>query len=631
MNAQPAILQPSYPGCSTSITDSTAVTTTTTTTTTATTLPAVSVQSSLKSRPVGWHAKTLGYEWGGRADGHRYRQSTGLPEVHATIINHDWALAAELLCQQDIGMLWLPTRSQRNSATEEKTTESGAWASTLPSKNQLTRMEAIRQMAIDLAGKTTVDEAGCLYGANLLTLCLQKSAPPEFMHSLIEMIKEQSPQYLNLPDASGRTPLYIAVERADEDQVAMLLAAGASPLAPCNFLASNQNPEATKKTDDGWLTMSAFYYALKSSNIKTFALLIENLLKSSAWKNDYPIVKDPLHLEKWASKHTEDEIRALAGQWPRLKSFLFNLNDKSGSSLVYRTLTQGKLLEDDIAPLFKKDPKLGAIYASALTGNTHLFSLRLNAFLGPHKTCYSYPSGDIATDMIETFLLHCASENIPVLVEKCESSVLHIQRVAVTNFIVEKLSFEKFSTLIKALHSHLINAALNRIAANAAIADERYWSFVINLPGFDMPRDGFYVNPMYTNAARGGNTKAFEFTLSRSSKFDRFLAKLESDPTVNFLGSKQIHIIQTLQARSLLWFEKYIAAGLDLQSLIDSDEEVVLPLMADLSPERLSTWLKGMTVNITPYMIDQTRTPGGRDALLKLIKREKAEPATIDS
>ena len=57
--------------------------------------------------------------------------------------------------------------------------------------------------------------------------------------------------------------------------------------------------------------------------------------------------------------------------------------------------------------------------------------------------------------------------------------------------------------------------------------------------------------------------------------------------------------INALHARSLLWFEKLMTAGLNLQALLDSDGETILPLMADLSPARLGTWLEGMTFGIT--------------------------------
>jgi hypothetical protein len=67
-------------------------------------------------------------------------------------------------------------------------------------------------------------------GANLLTPFLQTAAPTEFMEKPIAMIKEKSPGYMNLPDASGGTPLYIAVDRNDEDQIRMLFDAGASPM-----------------------------------------------------------------------------------------------------------------------------------------------------------------------------------------------------------------------------------------------------------------------------------------------------------------------------------------------------------------------------------------------------------------
>ncbi len=153
MNFQPAGYQPPNPFISTITTNSAAATiaplttttntttTTTTTTTTSTTttnahtLPAGTSRPIVNARPVGWHAKTLGFDWKRRSEQHHYRQSTGLPGVHAAVINNDWDTASELLCKEDIGMLWLPTTSQQNSAKNGNDTEYGTWASTLPSKN----------------------------------------------------------------------------------------------------------------------------------------------------------------------------------------------------------------------------------------------------------------------------------------------------------------------------------------------------------------------------------------------------------------------------------------------------------------------------------------------------------------
>ncbi len=40
----------------------------------------------LRSRDVGWHARSLAFNWDKPADRHRYQLQTGLPLVHAAIL-----------------------------------------------------------------------------------------------------------------------------------------------------------------------------------------------------------------------------------------------------------------------------------------------------------------------------------------------------------------------------------------------------------------------------------------------------------------------------------------------------------------------------------------------------------------
>ncbi|NCW78213.1 MAG: hypothetical protein EBV64_09670 [Oxalobacteraceae bacterium] len=56
-----------------------------------------------------------------------------------------------------------------------------------------------------------------------------------------------------------------------------------------------------------------------------------------------------------------------------------------------------------------------------------------------------------------------------------------------------------------------------------------------------------------------------------------------------------------------------------------------MPLMADLSPARLGTWLEGMTFGITQQTIDDARTAEGRDALLALIQAEETALQKADT
>ncbi len=59
---------------------------------------------ALHTRPAGWHAKIFGFDWNKRAEQHKYEVKSGLPEVHAAIVNDDWDLALELICPDDFGL-----------------------------------------------------------------------------------------------------------------------------------------------------------------------------------------------------------------------------------------------------------------------------------------------------------------------------------------------------------------------------------------------------------------------------------------------------------------------------------------------------------------------------------------------
>ena len=67
-------------------------------------------------------------------------------------------------------------------------------------------------------------------------------------------------------------------------------------------------------------------------------------------------------------------------------------------------------------------------------------------------------------------------------------------------------------------------------------------------------------------------------------------------------------IIDALKAGSLLWFDKFLQAGLNLQDLLDTHGNEVLPLMADLNPSGLMTWLQDLNFSVTQVMIDQARS-----------------------
>ena len=160
----------------------------------------------LRTRPPGWHAKSFGFEWNKRSDQHKYLIKSGLPVMHAAIVNDDWDLALELIGPDDFGLVWLPPASQRQPRNGSTDLDASTWTVDLLNKNENIRNDAILRMALHI-NHVTSQSNSFFYGANLLTLCLLKPARPDVLQYVITLAAKQAPRYLNLPDAIGRTPL----------------------------------------------------------------------------------------------------------------------------------------------------------------------------------------------------------------------------------------------------------------------------------------------------------------------------------------------------------------------------------------------------------------------------------------
>ncbi len=234
----------------------------------------------LRSRPVGEHARSFGFDWNNRAAQHRYRRELGLPDIHAAIINDDWDTARELVCAEDLGLLWFPPASHRGSPE---------WANALFSTNETRQHSAIIDMAIDKVSNTGTGSDVVAYGANLLTLSLLIPCPKNFRDKVFQMAAEQNSPYLHLPDGSGRTPLWIAVDKGEAGVVKFLLEAGVSPLSTCIFASEGNNgvPLAC---------------AAKKGDNEIFALCLEKVLNGFEITPYYPRESDPLHLQRWVKQ-----------------------------------------------------------------------------------------------------------------------------------------------------------------------------------------------------------------------------------------------------------------------------------------------------------------------------------------
>ena len=585
----------SDPATTTTTTNTTTTTVTTTTVTTALSGPQTAYATpSLESRPVGWHAGQFKYDWNKPADHHKYQSTTGLPALHAAVINNDWEFATAALCPGDIGMLWLPPASQRPEQAKNTYFAPSTWASNLPSVDPEKQKRAILEMATERVEKTNIKGLGSLYGCNLLTLCLELPAPADFTEKLIQLSAEHSPQYLNLTDAKGCTPLYIAACRGDAKQAAMLIAAGANPQTPCVFqLANNESSVA-----------SAYSQALKSKDIAILEIFLEKILSSVDWKNGYPINDDPLELERWCLSQDEENIQKLANKFDVIKNPLLNFDDKTGSSIVYRTLKNRQPLSTGITPLYRGDPETGAIFAAAVSGNLSIFTkginnfpscyndsyffgasqkeVRMNYLLKNHSLDYieilfeesnfiveglnesDFENEFILSELIKHFLQNNSADNIQNFLKECPKAAHRFKEIINSNFLFEQCAFENFSAAMEAAWPVLDKLEKWTILLKSFSTSSMHTAFITNLPGST--------------------------------------AMINSSPDNLDFGDRMVLT--------------------SMQKLLNARGDEVLPVMADLNPSLLMTWLQGLHFGVTQQMIDQARTTEGKAILADLMQAQ---------
>ena len=284
---------------------------------------------ALHMRPAGWHAQIFGFDWNKRAEQHKYEVKSGLPEVHAAIVNDDWDLALALICPDDFGLQWLPPASQSAPKNGGTRLDAGAWAVNLLSENEKIQTDGILGMAYHYHDITFIGE-NCLHGANLLTLCLLKPARPDVLQHVINLAAKEAPKHLNLPDAVGRTPLWVAIDNQDQASIQLLLKAGADPLQACKF-----SEEGEPK--------SPLSVVAKSADKELFRDLLRAIVEQGKKFTPYNFNDDPLFLKYWASSHSSEDVLWLADQVEAIREPLFCCEDISGSSYFYRADLDGSI------------------------------------------------------------------------------------------------------------------------------------------------------------------------------------------------------------------------------------------------------------------------------------------------
>ena len=583
---------------------------------------------ALRTRPTGWHAKLFGFDWNKRSDHHKYLVKSGLPEVHAAIVNDDWDLALELIGPDDFGLVWLPPASQRQPQNGGTDLDASTWTVDLLNKNENIRDDAILRMALHINHVTGQDNS-IFYGANLLTLCLSKPARPDVLQYVITLAAKQAPQYLNLPDAMGRTPLWVAIENQNQANMQRLLKAGADPLQACKFSEQGE-------------PKSLLFLAAKYANKEIFRdLLLATLehLESISPYDKFGV--DPLYLKQWISVHSSEDVLWLADQVQALRGPILCCKDKSGSSYFYRSIIDGSLdaklkngNEDliewlkslDISIVLSDDTESSPLYAAASKA-TILTYYKLNDFFSQINSAAlsNIKKHEVHKKIEEHFLLSRTSKDFDHYLDhfpkpqnalkSTQKKILMEMQYHALLLYQKEINFNDYARIVKNVWPFISDYEKNKLFLDAALISDDRMELVFSLLDCSLYLSTIETMMHYASTTR--KKTAFEFAADRSFEMGEVLKSLRAGIDE---GNGMFHM--ALSVGSLKWVEQLIAAGLNRQKTI-AESSTYMSMLADLDPQGLSEKLKGLNYKITQLTIDHACTEAGKQALIALINKAK--------
>ena len=540
-------------------------------------------------------------------------------------MNDDWDLALELICPDDFGLHWLPPASQSPPKNGRTDLDASSWTIDLLSQNKTIQNNAILEMALHHTFVTSTAD-NCLYGANLLTLCLLKPARPDVLQQVINLATKEAPKYLNLPDAIGRTPLWVDLENQDHASIQLLLKSGADPLQACKF-----SPQGEAK--------SPLSQAAKSASKEIFRDLLRAMIDQGEKFTPYDFNEDSLYLKHWAACHSSKDVLWLADQVEVLRGPLFCCNDVSGSSYFYRSVIDGSLgykikngNEDliewlrklDTSPAISKDIESSPLYAAASQGTIHTYLQLSDFFFDIDKDLFcNVDMDDLDFRMTKNFYLTHTVKNYEDYLDSKPEPLQVMKSQAIIDFVKEQLkvllenhselNFDEFSRTVKSVWPFISDDEKNTLLKEALFISNDHKELVLGL--LDSKINVLTLEEIILLSAHKKNTAVFELAVDLSDHWRRILRGLEArKPEGEWM------LEAALAARSLKWVNKLINAGFDLQAAIYRNPALIIAL-ADLDPRGLAKKLKGRDYKIAPYMIEQTKTEAGKQALMALMTK----------
>ncbi len=537
----------------------------------------------VRSRPIGEHAQSYGFKWNNRAEQHRYRRELGLPDIHAAIINGDWDTALELVCAEDLGLQWLPPASHNNSPS---------WTNTLFSKNETKQQFAIIDMANAKVQSTTIDPDVVAYGANLLTLSLLIPCPKVFRDKVFQIAAEQNSPYLHLPDGSGRTPLWIAVDKGDIDAVKFLLDAGASSLSSCIFASEGDNG-------------SPLQWAATKGDKEIYALCLQMPVNNSLRSHIYYLPEDSLHLQRWAKNKDEADIAWLADRFPQLAPILFSLPNATGTTVYHRGLLGDEQCRNFVSSLEAKqlsefkyfpnlfagtDPRLGpsitllSLFPRRATVDGFIEVLKIAwVIMRAQKNDRSFynPAETIFYRSIANFIRKRSAKDVVEFIPSLDSNTF------VLSMFISKLqrsNLADYRTIVNALWPVVSDEQKLTLFANSAGKDDGRTEFILGK--MDCSLDEKTLQKMIDIAAEHGNLTAFEYACERSVTIGEILGGMPKNP--HWYDEQAWKLArQAITVRSTVWFSHLVKANLDIDPIIANHSEICLPMLADIDPDNL--------------------------------------------
>ena len=348
-----------------------------------------------------------------------------------------------------------------------------------------------------------------LISFGLLTLCLLKPARPDELQHVINLAAKEAPKYLNLPDAVGRTPLWVAIENQDHASMHLLLKAGANPLQACKF-SSEGKPK------------SPLSFAAKSTDKELFRDLLRAVVEQGKKSTPYDFNKDPLFLKRWASVHSSEDVLWLADQVEALRGPLLCCEDISGSSYFYQSVIDGSLdntlangnedliewlIKLDTSPTVSEDIESSPLYAAASQGSVNTYKELENFFFGINKKTLcdddmddlyeDIPKTDILfKKMEEKFFLSCTAkdfdhylDSLPESLQASKSNQKHIfiqKKLQIFLLNQYKLNFDDYARIVKSLWPFISENEKNVVLNGATFTSDGRTKLIFSMLDFNL-------------------------------------------------------------------------------------------------------------------------------------------------